>query len=109
MACPDQFFYPEGFEQSEKGVYLLLISRYLEGIGFGSYIDHFSPEDIGDPQNLFPGLGSCRNFDQYHFPLDKIFFNEIHHLDHTDQFIELFRYLFNDLVVPTSDDRHRRA
>jgi hypothetical protein len=34
MPCPDQFFYPEGFKQSKKGVYLLLIPRYLNGIGF---------------------------------------------------------------------------
>jgi len=34
MACPDQFLYPEGFEQSEKGVYLLLIPRDFDGIGF---------------------------------------------------------------------------
>ena len=49
MAGPDQFFYPEGLEQSEKGVYLLLVSRDFDGIGFRTHIDHFSPEDVGDP------------------------------------------------------------
>lgn len=34
VACPDQFFYAEGFEQGEKGIYFLLIPRDFDGVGF---------------------------------------------------------------------------
>src|SRR4030042_1309068 len=82
---------------------LLLVSRPLYRVGLRPHIDHFPSEDIDDPEDLLPSLGVGRDLYEYHLPFYKILIDEINHLDHRDNFVELFDHLLDDLVIPTTD------
>ena len=61
-----------------------------------TYINHFAPEDIHNPQNFGTVLGFSHNLDQGHLSVHKFLTGKIVDFNHINELVKLFFNLFND-------------
>ena len=87
-------------------VHLAVGAGHFDGERFRLHVDDLGAEDIADLHHLGASFRSCRHAQENEFAVHVLLVAEILHVDHVDEFFELFDDLLEHLVVAANDDRH---
>jgi len=103
-----QFQDAEGSEQLQDGLELRLIPGHLDHQAAGAYIHHFGPENLGDLDQFALAGAVGLHLDECQFAAYRAFMGQVRHLDHVDQFVQLFTHLLDHALVPIDHNGHAR-